>query len=109
MRVERLPTARGAPARTGDGPPSTITWSTVSQGVLLVCALRNLWRTGLTAAVVGTVLFAINQLDVVLAGHASTLTWVKAGLTYLVPFCVANTGLLMGSHRPDARIPGARE
>ncbi|HEU5007050.1 MAG TPA: nitrate/nitrite transporter NrtS [Jatrophihabitantaceae bacterium] len=53
----------------------------------------------LTALVVGTVLFAINQLDTVLGGHADTGTWVKTGLTYLVPFCVANTGLLLGCHR----------
>jgi hypothetical protein len=67
--------------------------------VSVVLHRPHLWRTVLTALVVGTVLFAINQLDTVLGGHADTGTWVKTGLTYLVPFCVANTGLLLGCHR----------
>ena len=99
-------TASGEPAHTGDGPPSTMTWSTASQAVRLVCVRRNLWLTGVTAAVVGTVLFAINQLDVVLAGHAGAGTWVKIGLTFLVPFCVANVGLLMGSRQSELRRAG---
>ena len=60
---------------------------------------QHLWRTGLTALVVGTILFAINQLDVVLGRDADPITWLKAGLTYLVPFGVANTGLLFGCRR----------
>jgi len=42
----------------------------------------------------GTVLFAINQLDVLLAGRATGLTWLKVALTYLVPFLVSNYGVL---------------
>jgi hypothetical protein len=42
----------------------------------------------------------INQLDVVLAGRATLAVWLKAGLTYLVPFCVANWGILVASRRP---------
>lgn len=71
-----------------------------------MCTRRNLRRTGLTAAIVGTVLFAINQLDVVLAGHAGAVTWVKIGLTFLVPFCVANAGLLIGSRRSELHRAG---
>ena len=76
------------------------TWSTPREAVRVVLHRPHLWRTVLTALIVGTVLFAINQLDVVLAGHASATTWVKVGLTYLVPFAVANTGLLFGCRRP---------
>ncbi len=47
-------------------------------------------RSLAVAAVVGTVLNAINQGDVLLAGGA--VDWLKAGLTYLVPFCVASYG-----------------
>jgi hypothetical protein len=54
----------------------------------------------LTAVIVNTVLFSINQLDVVLSGAAATATWVKAAVTYLVPFAVANVGVLVASHRP---------
>jgi hypothetical protein len=54
------------------------------------------------ALIVGTVLFFINQFDVVLAGHATTLTWLKVALTYVVPFCVSNYGVLVASRRRPA-------
>jgi hypothetical protein len=47
-------------------------------------------RSLLTALVVGTILSAINQGDVILAGEAPNL--VKVGLNYLVPFCVVTYG-----------------
>jgi len=59
----------------------------------------HLGETIRAAVVIGTVLFAINQLDVVLAGKATWATWLKSALTYLVPFTVANYGLLIGSRR----------
>jgi hypothetical protein len=58
---------------------------------------RSLRSTLAVALLVGTVLFAINQLDVVLAGRATGSVWLKAGLTYVVPFLVANYGLLVGA------------
>ncbi len=63
----------------------------------------HLSRTGLTALIVGTMLFAINQLDVVVAGHATTTTWIKIAVTYLVPFCVSNIGLLIGFRQYPSR------
>lgn len=60
---------------------------------------ENLRRTVAVALVVGTALFVINQLDTVIAGNASAATWAKVALTYLVPFCVANYGLLVGQRR----------
>jgi hypothetical protein len=63
------------------------------------------------AVIVGTILFPINQLDVVLAGRATWVTWLKAGLTYLVPFFVSNYGVLVasrvsaGNTEPDALPP----
>jgi len=42
------------------------------------------------AAVVGTVLTAINHGDTILAGHLP-VAW-KVGLTYLVPYLVASFG-----------------
>lgn len=56
-------------------------------------------RTTVTAVVVGTVLFAINQLNVVLDGKADTLVWVKVAVTYLVPFAVSNVGILFATRR----------
>jgi hypothetical protein len=59
----------------------------------------NLKRTIATALIVGTVLFAINQLNVVAAGQATAVVWIKTGVTYLVPFVVANIGILVATHR----------
>jgi hypothetical protein len=59
----------------------------------------HLRKTVRIALVVGTVLFCINQLDVVLRGNASTATWVKGTITYLVPFVVSNLGVLVASRR----------
>ncbi|MHB8613624.1 MAG: nitrate/nitrite transporter NrtS [Candidatus Dormibacteraceae bacterium] len=46
---------------------------------------------------VGTVLFLINQADVVVSGRATTATWIRIGLSYLVPFLVSNYGIAIGS------------
>ncbi len=63
----------------------------------LPCALRHapmLRRSGLIALTVGTVLTAINQGDVLLAGHwPPALVW-KLPMTYAVPFIVATLGAL---------------
>lgn len=56
-------------------------------------------RTVRIALAVGTILTAINQADVILGSDAVTLTWVKTGLNYCVPFVVANLGLLAGQRR----------
>lgn len=59
---------------------------------------HHLRRTVSIALIVGTVLFAINQLDVVLAGQASAAVLVKSLLTYLVPFGVSNYGIAVATH-----------
>lgn len=66
----------------------------------MVCHRPHLRKTLLIAFLVGTVLFTINQLDVVLRGDADTGVWVKSAVTYLVPFCVSNVGVLVGTRRP---------
>jgi hypothetical protein len=67
-----------------------------------ICAQRtNLRRTVPIALVVGVLLTLINQLDVFIRGDATTLTWVKVGLNFLVPFCVSNLGVLAGA-RPGS-------
>jgi hypothetical protein len=60
---------------------------------------KHLRATTRIALVVGTVLFAINQLDVVLGGRATTVTWVKSVATYCVPFIVSNLGVLTATRR----------
>jgi hypothetical protein len=49
--------------------------------------------------VVGTLLFAINQLDVVLSGAITPLIVAKIALTYLVPYSVSTYSALEVSHR----------
>jgi hypothetical protein len=55
---------------------------------------RNLRRTLRIALVVGIVLTAINQGDVIAGGDATTATWVRCALNFVVPFLVSNAGLL---------------
>ena len=59
----------------------------------------HLRRTTTIALIVGTLLFAINQLDVVVRGDATAAVWIKSAVTYVVPFCVANAGVLAASRR----------
>ena len=57
---------------------------------------RHLRRTVPVALVIGLVLTAINQGDVILAGDAGRGTLIKLCLNFVVPFCVSNLGLLAG-------------
>lgn len=77
-------------------PPTWSTWREAGPVVLWRPHLRTTIRIAL---VVGTVLFAINHLDVVLDGRATTATWVKGAMTYVVPFVVSNLGVLTAARR----------
>jgi len=46
------------------------------------------------ALIVGTILMAINQGDVILSSHLTLLVAAKMGLTYLVPFSVSTYSAL---------------
>lgn len=59
------------------------------------------------AAVVGTVLSAVNQGDAVLGGDAGTVTWIRVAVNYLVPFCVASIGFLSARRAPASGSPDA--
>lgn len=84
-----------------EGPP---TWATLREAAGVVGYRPHLRKTVAIALVVGTVLFCINQLDVVLRGDATAVVWIKSAVTYVVPFVVANLGVLVASRvdRPDA-------
>lgn len=51
-------------------------------------------RAVLIAAIIGTILFLINQLDVVLSGKVTALVLLKIVLTYTVPFLVSTYSAL---------------
>jgi hypothetical protein len=73
---------------------------------LRICFRReHLRRTVKIALVVGTILTLINQLDVILRGDATSITLVRAGLNYCVPFIVSNLGLLAGKRAEAERLP----
>jgi hypothetical protein len=80
---------------SADGAPQT--WSSWREALRVVA--QHLRSTVRIALIVGTVLFCINQLDVVLSGRAGVLVWAKIALTYFVPFVVSNVGILIGSRR----------
>ena len=69
---------------------------------------EHLRRTIPIAIVVGIVLTAVNQLEVILAEQASAATWLRCGANFVVPLIVSNIGLLGGrdTHGADARQQG---
>ena len=76
---------------SAEGPMTWVTWR---EALGVVGHPPHLRATVRIALIVGTILFIINQLDVVMSGHATTSTWVKVAVTYVVPFCVSNLGIL---------------
>ena len=57
---------------------------------------------GPTAALVGTVLSAVNQASVIVTGHATGGTWLRVAVNYTVPYVVASAGFLSARReRPD--------
>ena len=75
----------------------------IAVAVRYCCRPRHLRRTLTIAVVVGVILTAINQLDVILGGEATAVTAVKAGMNFVVPFIVSNVGLLSGRSSAQVR------
>jgi len=80
-----------------------ITWRRAGEIPRVCLDRRNLCQSLAATGVVGTILFLINQSAVVFSGQATAWTWIRIGLSYLVPFVVSNYGVLVGSRRsgPD--------
>ena len=81
------------------------TWATWREALGVVAYRPHLRKTVAIALVVGTVLFCINQLDVVLRGDATAVVWIKSAVTYVVPFVVSNLGVLVASRVDRADPP----
>jgi hypothetical protein len=77
-------------------------WARTAEAIRICRKPQHLRRTTKIALVVGTILTAINQGDVILAGEATTGTALKAVLNYCVPFVVSNLGLLAGKRAEGA-------
>ena len=74
-------------------------WSSWREIPAICLDPRTLGKTVTVSLVVGTLLFAINQLDVVISGRVTLGVWLKVALTYLVPFAVSNYGVLVATRR----------
>jgi hypothetical protein len=72
-----------------------------------VCHRPHLHKPAAIALVVGTVLLAINQLDVVLRADATTVVWIKSAVTYVVLFVVSNLGVVVASRVDRHNVPRA--
>lgn len=70
------------------------TWCTGREAIALCFSRRTLRRTVKIALVVGTILTAINQGEVIADGEATVVTWLRTGANYIVPFIVSSTGFL---------------
>lgn len=97
------PTRRLIPEPSRQHRADPPTWTRPREVLPVVAHPSHLRRSLATAAIVGTVLFSINQLDVVLIEGWTLRVVIKAALTYLVPFCVANIGILSASKRTESR------
>lgn len=60
-----------------------------------------------TAVVVGTVLSAANQGDVLVSGDATIQTWLRIAFNYAVPYVVASLGFLSAYRRLDGEADGS--
>jgi len=76
------------------------------EGTLLRCLRCSLMygplvsRSLFVALIVGTLLTAINQGNVILRGDFPPSLYWKIPLTYAVPYCVATTGAILNARRP---------
>jgi len=56
-------------------------------------------RSLIVALIVGTILTAINQGNIILSGDFPQSLYWKIPLTYAVPYCVATTGAILNGRR----------
>ena len=82
-------------ARSQDAPA----WTKWHEVFKVIAYPPYLTKTFRIALIFGSILFAINHLDEVLSGRATSAVWIKGALTFLVPFCVSNLGVLVASRR----------
>ena len=63
-------------------------------------------RSLLVALIVGTILTAINQGNIILRGDFPAALFWKMPLTYAVPYCVATTGAILNSRTRASVVTG---
>lgn len=74
---------------------------------LMIAMRRDIVMRGLkVAAIIGSILVAINQGDLLLTGKLDASAAWKIPLTYLVPYCVATYGGVAAIRANDKKQSG---
>jgi len=71
-------------------------WSTRGEELVLFLRGATIRVGGRVAVVVGTILSAVNQGSLIVAGDATAATWIRVAVNYLTPFVVTSIGYLAG-------------
>jgi len=79
--------------------PTWSTWREIPRVVLHPPFLRT--TIGMALGI-GSLLFLSNHSDAVWSGTATSATYRKGLLTCIVPFCMSNWGVLVGTRRRPA-------
>ncbi len=77
-------------------------WSTRREELVLFLRGVTVRVAGRVAVVVGTVLSAVNQGSLIVAGDATGATWIRVSVNYLTPFVVTSIGYLAGCRAEPA-------
>ena len=88
--------------KTLDGSSFEVRTSSSSRLRCLTCALTFgplVRRSAIVALIVGTILTAINQGNIIIGGDFPASLYWKIPLTYAVPYCVATTGAILNGRR----------
>lgn len=86
-------------------PPSL--WNSLVARLRFICKPRMVRKALLAAVLVGALLLALNQGDVLLSGRVTRGALVKSFVTPIIPFCVTMLGAFLNS-RPTVRAEGLR-
>ncbi len=81
------------------------TWSSPRQACALVLTGATARTCLPVAAVVGSVLTAVNQGAVLLTGHVGPATVARVAANYAIPFCVSSYGALSAVRRGGPACP----
>ncbi len=71
-----------------------VAWQRPAEALALFARGATARTAAPTAALVGTVLSAVNQGAPLATGHAGAGTWIRVAVNYLVPYLVASAGYL---------------
>jgi len=79
-----------------------ISWTRWRDAVVLVVRGVTFRTASKIAVIVGTLLTAVNQGSVILAGDAELITWLRTAANYVIPYTVASLGYLAPFRQPRA-------